>query len=118
MDARHRYGTLLAAVRAGECDEWELEGPAHVAALALALDQLARKTALGAREAFSGDAAAHVLARSVADAGEDAQLPPALQLLVALPLLHAERISDQCVAAWWCFLCVVGFFERFFFKKT
>jgi uncharacterized protein (DUF924 family) len=116
VTARHRFSALLQAVRSGDCDEWELEGADHVAAMALALDQvrmkttllaiaqqaghhatiqLSRKMALGAREAYANDAAAQALARALVDGGLDATLGVPLQLLLALPLLHAERVSDQ-----------------------
>lgn len=40
MMLRHKFMSLWQAVKEGECDEWELEGAALVAALALVLDQV------------------------------------------------------------------------------
>jgi uncharacterized protein (DUF924 family) len=91
---RSRFGVDVEAARRGECDMWD-ESVDGMRALILLLDQFTRNIYRDTPRAFSGDARALELARSLVARGEDRKLAPMERWFVYLPFEHSESIEVQ-----------------------
>jgi uncharacterized protein (DUF924 family) len=93
-EIRRRFGALVAAARAGRCDDWSAT-PRGALALIILIDQFSRNLYRGTPEAFSHDGVALALARAGFDAGHFDAFDPVERMFAALPFRHAEDLASQ-----------------------
>ncbi|WP_322105004.1 DUF924 family protein [Paraburkholderia sp. J41] len=95
VQLRERFGALLEAARAGECDAW-CATPEGALALVIVLDQFSRNCLRGTPQAFSADAKALAVACAMVESGADRRLPDAYHRVFAyMPFEHAESMEMQ-----------------------
>ena len=94
-----RFGPLVQAALAGDCQDWEA-GLETRLALILVLDQFPRNMFRGQPRAFAGDARAQQLVLQTLGLGQDAGLPRVGRVFLYMPLMHAEHLGlqDECVS--------------------
>jgi uncharacterized protein (DUF924 family) len=91
---RERFGALVESALRGELDDWA-QSPRGTLALILVLDQFTRNIHRDTPRAFSGDAAALVLARRLVERGDDLALPLVERWFAYMPFEHSESLPDQ-----------------------
>ena len=91
---RERFLATHTAARSGRLDHWK-QAPRDALALVIVLDQFSRNLFRDSAEAFSGDAVALSLARSMVVLGWDRELTPLERGFVYLPFEHSEALADQ-----------------------
>ena len=74
-ELRQRFGTTLAAARAGRLDDWARDADGWLALL-IVLDQFSRNAFRGQPEGFAGDAQALAIAQAGIARGDDQRVPP------------------------------------------
>ena len=93
-ELRQRFGTTLAAARAGRLDDWARDADGWLALL-IVLDQFSRNAFRGQPEGFAGDAQALAIAQAGIARGDDQRVPPMARIFCYLPLEHAEDAAMQ-----------------------
>ena len=93
-ELRQRFGTTLAAARAGRLDDWARDADGWLALL-IVLDQFTRNAFRGQPEGFAGDAQALAIAQAGIARGDDQRVPPMARIFCYLPLEHAEDAAMQ-----------------------
>jgi uncharacterized protein (DUF924 family) len=91
---RGRFGDAIRAAAGGELSAWASSAKGRLALILLA-DQLPRNAFRGSPEAYALDAYAARLCREGIALAQDRALAPIERIFFYLPLLHAERLSDQ-----------------------
>ena len=93
-ELRQRFGTTIAAARAGSLNGWADDADGRLA-LIIVLDQFTRNVFRGQPESFAGDAQALRLALDGIARGDDQRVPPMARIFFYLPLEHAEDAVMQ-----------------------
>jgi uncharacterized protein (DUF924 family) len=91
---RTRFGADVEAALVGERASW-VEGTRTALALLLLLDQFTRNIFRDTPRAFTGDAQALAVAKSLVARGKDRTLSPIERWFVYLPFEHAESLPMQ-----------------------
>ena len=100
-DIRQRFGTAVAAARAGVLDDWAMTLDGRLA-LVIALDQFSRNIYRGSPLAFAGDAKALDLARRAIATGDFEAQPKERAQWLMLPFEHHEGLAEQDMAVALC----------------
>lgn len=89
-----RFGAILAAAKAGECDEW-LDDAREALALVIVLDQFPRNVWRGTARAFSCDELALARSRAAIEGGYLTSLTPVQCAFLMMPFQHSELLAVQ-----------------------
>ncbi len=93
---RQHYGPWIAAAVEGKLADWRSSASGRLA-LTLLLDNFPRNVFRGTKEAFTSDAAALEVSKSLVEQGLF-ELSPPEQIFALLPLTHSEELADQELA--------------------
>lgn len=98
-----RFGGLLADGAAGRLRPWQAT-PTGALALCILLDQFARNIHRGTAAAFATDARGLATAKAALARGDDLRVEEPERQFFYLPLMHSERLPDQCRSVRLCLL--------------
>jgi len=98
-DIRDRFESAWRDARDGKLNHWRLSVHGSLALLIL-LDQFPRNMFRGSPDAFSTDAAALDMSKTMIATGSDLKVDPLMRQFIYMPLMHSENPADQkhCVA--------------------
>jgi uncharacterized protein (DUF924 family) len=98
-EIRERFGTTLAAAKAGQLADWTESARGRIA-LIIVLDQLSRNIHRGDPQTYDADEQARKLTLDGLALGHDRELSAIERLFFYMPLEHSEQLDhqDQCVA--------------------
>jgi len=96
LDARikERFGSVHAAVAAGECADWRKTAKGRLAEV-IVLDQFSRNMYRGTARAFATDGQALVLAQEAIRAGAEKELGKEERHFLYMPFMHSESREIQ-----------------------
>jgi len=94
QEIRRRFEGLWVQASQGKRDHWQ-ETADGALALILVLDQFPRNMFRGCARAFSTDARALAVARTMIACGHDLEIAGALRQFCYMPFMHAENLDDQ-----------------------
>jgi uncharacterized protein (DUF924 family) len=96
---RAEFGPTLAAIMAGEHQEW-LDTPRGRLAYVIVLDQFSRNIHRGTAQAFAGDERALLVALDAIDHEIDRALREQERVFLYMPLMHSESFvcQERCVS--------------------
>jgi len=93
---RHRFGPLHERIVSDAGTD--VDGPRHVLAAVIVVDQFSRNMFRGTPRAFAADHIGRRLARHAIERGFDASMAPAERMFLYLPFEHSEDRGDQALA--------------------
>lgn len=91
---REQFGTLVEAVAAGRCQEWQATADGALASIVV-LDQFSRNIYRDRARMFEFDALAYEIAQQSLDAGLDCLVHPVQSAFFYMPFEHAEDLATQ-----------------------
>lgn len=91
---KERFSGLCSRALAGELDSWR-DKPEGAVALVILLDQITRNIYRGTPEAFSGDAKAVEISRSVVTRDFNEGLDKDHRYVLYMPFMHSEDLAAQ-----------------------
>jgi uncharacterized protein (DUF924 family) len=98
-EIRERFGTTLAAAKAGQLADWTESARGRIA-LIIVLDQLSRNIHRGDPRTYEADEQARSLTLDGLARGHDRELAAIERLFFYMPLEHSEQLDhqEQCLA--------------------
>lgn len=94
LDIAQRFGSWLAAARAGECFSWRHSARGRLAEI-IVLDQFSRNIHRDTPAAFAADGQALVLAQEALRCGADQTLTKVQRAFMYMPYMHSESEAIQ-----------------------